>query len=255
MTNITLSTKPTTDRPLYQFASQIEAEVSYQVLAWFAVTESAAIGIFPLLSALEIARKENPEFFGEFFGPGFRHFRDEQQHANLWCRALLDFVENYPEVVKRVKVPDWRIKIMLGSIGKQHSVVDFGIDCLAFELIMQAFYDVAHPRLNYPAFAPIFQRVTRDEAEHTAYDQGYFANLMKNLPRHQRMLKIARFWRNLAGVLITMKPIFEAINRLQPLPASEFSERLTHYLSQTDLPGNPRLTRIILGFGWHGLKK
>lgn len=253
MTNLSISNQSTFNLKPYQFASETEADVSYQLISWFAVTESAAIGIFPLLSALEIARKERPEFFGEFFGSGFRHFRDEQQHANLWCHALLQFVEHYPEVVKRVKITDWRIKIMLGSIGKQHSVVDFGIDCLAFELIMQAFYDVAQPRLHYPAFAPIFQRITRDEVEHTAYDQGYFANLLKNMSRRQRMFKIARFWRNLTGVLITMKPVFEAINRLQPLPAAEFSERLTYYLSQTDLPGNPRLTKMILGFGWHGL--
>ena len=60
----------------------------------------------------------------------------EQHHANLWCRALLDFVDTYPEVVERVRLPGWYLRIMLRSIGKPHDVLGFTVDCLAFEVVM-----------------------------------------------------------------------------------------------------------------------
>ena len=165
----------------YEFANSAEAEATYFVLAWFAITESAALGIFPLLSALNQAQATDPTYFPIFFQEGFQHFRDEQRHANLWCRALLDFTVTYPEVVKQMRLPQGYLKIMLKSIGQSHSVLNFGIDCLAFELVMQALYDVIAPRLHYPPFGPIFQTIARDETAHTAFDRHYVGNLTTQL--------------------------------------------------------------------------
>lgn len=228
----------------YEFANRAEARATYFVIAWFAITESAAVGIFPLLSALNEAHTHDPAYFGQFFEHGFQHFKDEQRHANLWCRALLDFTQTYPEVVKEMKLPQRYLKIMLGSIGKQHSVLQFGTDCLAFELVMQALYDVVAPRLPYPPLQPIFQVITRDEVNHAAFDHGYIENLTVNFSKIKRFRLGFRFWRNTLGVLLTVGPLLTQINAWRPLPRRDFYTRLIFYQRQTVLPGSGKAAKF-----------
>ncbi len=227
---------PVTTEP-YEFANSAEAEATYFVLAWFAVTESAALGIFPLLSALNQAHETDPTYFPTFFQEGFQHFRDEQRHANLWCRALLDFTVTYPDVIKQTRLPQGYLKIMLKSIGQPHSVLNFGIDCLAFELIMQALYDVIAPRLHYPPLVPIFETIVRDEIDHTAFDHHYVGNHTTKLSPFKKFRAGLRFWRNTLGVLITVGPLLDLLDLWQPLPRRAFYQRLAHYQRQAGIFG------------------
>lgn len=222
----------------YSFSSEAEADATFLVIAWFAVSESAALGIFPLLSALQVSQAGDTGYFSRFFEEGFQHFRDEQRHANLWCRALKDFTERYPRVVKRAKLPFWLLKIMLKSVGKPHSVLNFGIDCLAFETALRAFYEVAQPRLPYPPLQTIFQVIIRDEEAHTDFGINYIFGLEGPLSRRQRLGVAFRFWRQLAGVIITLRPLLTAIDRHQTLPFKDFMARLAFYASQTGIPGS-----------------
>jgi hypothetical protein len=238
----------------YRFVTEAEADVTFLIIAWFAITESAALGIFPLLSALEIAKKERTEYFGEFFEPGFQHFRDEQQHANMWCRALLDFVKEYPEVVKRVELPHWLLGVTLKNIGKPHSVLDFGVDCLAFELAMRALYDVTAPRLEYPPLAPIFRRIIADEKLHTDFDEGYVKGQINQLAPFKRFLKTGRFWRNLTGVVITLRPLLYALDKHCPMPMNEFHQRLTYYVELSGMSKNPKILKLLPAVTYPGIK-
>lgn len=230
----------------YQFASEAEADATYLVLAWFAVSESAALGIFPLLPALQMSQKHDPSFLKQFFEPGFKHFRDEQRHANLWCRALLDFSGRYPEVIRRVKLPSWLLKVMLRSVGKPHSIRNFAVDCLAFETVLRAFYEVAQPRLSYPPLQPIFATIIRDEEEHTAFGHDYIFKLAGSLSRLDRALIAFRYWRNLAGVVMTVQPMLAALDRHQPLSFDEFLARLVPYVKETGIAGSRRLVPGLL---------
>ncbi len=238
----------------YQFATEAEADVTFLIIAWFAITESAALGIFPLLSALEIAKKDRPEYFGEFFEPGFQHFRDEQQHANMWCRALLDFVRQYPEVVKRVELPRWLLGVTLKNVGKPHSVIDFGVDCLAFELAMRALYDVTAPRLQYPPLAPIFRRIIADEAVHTDFDEAYVKGQIDQLRPFKRAIKISRFWRNLTGVVITLRPLLYALDKHRRMPMREFHQRLNYYVELSGLSKNRKILKLLPAVTYPGIK-
>lgn len=222
----------------YEFASPAEADATYLVIAWFAITESASIGIFPLLSALEISRKQDPGYFARFFEQGFQHFTDEQQHANMWCRALLDFTEKYPEVVRRVELPRQYLKIMLKSIGKPHSVLGFAVDCLAFEVVMQALYEVMQPRMAYPPVAHILKIISRDEVAHTDFGRDYLREVVGPLSTGQRVRVAFRYWRNTLGVLFTIEPMLKAISRYQPLPPGEFRRKLAHYARNTGIIGH-----------------
>lgn len=235
---------PTPER--YMFANAAEAEATYFVLAWFAISESAALGIFPLLDALNRAHDNDPAYFALFFEDGFRHFKDEQRHANLWCRALLDFSQNYPEAVSRMRLPQMMLKVMLRSIGKPHSVLNFGIDCLAFELVMRALYDVVAPRLSYPPLAPIFRVIIADEINHTRFDYTYVKNLTAGLSKFKKFLVAVRFWRNTLGVIWTVGPLLDLLDRYQPLPRREFYQRLAEYQKQVGVPGSNSLIPAML---------
>lgn len=230
------TSQPAAPSGRYEFVSPAEADATYFVLAWFAITELAALGIFPLLSALNHAYEREPAYFGQFFENGFRHFKDEQRHANLWCRALLDFSKTYPEVISRKRLPQRYLKIMLNSVAKPHSVLNFGIDCLAFEVVMQALYDVAAPRLSYPPLRPIFDTISRDEVAHTDFDNNYVAVLTSTASRYQKVLVGIRYWRNTAGVLLTIGPLLDAIDRVQAMPRHDFYQRLAFYQRQARVP-------------------
>jgi hypothetical protein len=237
--------QPLNSQSGYVFSNEAEAAATYLVIAWFAISESAALGIFPILSALETSHKTDPAYLGRFFEHGFQHFRDEQRHSNLWCRALRDFCCYYPEVIRKVELPGWLLQVMLKSVGKPHSVQDFAVDCWAFETVLRAFYDVALPRLKYPPLQPIFQTIMRDEQAHTAFGQDYLFTLNGPLSRRQRTQILLRFWRNLAGVVITIQPLLAALDRYQPLSRQEFSERLSFYAAETNLPGSRKLPALI----------
>ena len=221
----------------YEFANSAEADATYFVLAWFAITESAALGIFPLLSALNQAHETDPAYFPQFFQEGFQHFRDEQRHANMWCRALLDFTVIYPDVVKRTRLPQGCLELMLSRISQPHNVLNFGVDCLAFELVMQALYDVITPRLHYPPLVPIFQKIVRDEIDHTAFDRHYVGNLTIKLSVFKNFLVGLRFWRNTVGVLITVGPLLDWLDHWQPLPRRDFYQSLAHYQREAGIFG------------------
>jgi hypothetical protein len=236
-----LQSQTTANSPPYIFSTPAEADLTYLVIAWFAITESASLGIFPLLSALETARRKEPSYFARFFKNAFQHFNDEQQHANLWCQALLDFTGQYPEVVRRVKLPRQFLKIMLKSIGKPHSVLNFAVDCLAFEVVMQALYDVMEPRLAYPPVRAILQVIIRDEIAHTGFGRGYLAELFELLSTRQRYLIAFRYWGNMLGVLITISPLLKALNRHQALSQAEFWNKVALYSDDTGILGNYRL--------------
>ena len=236
---------PWLERP-YEFVSPAEADATYLVIAWFAITESASLGIFPLLAALETARKHDPASFGHFFETGFQHFTDEQHHANLWCRALLDFVEQYPQVVQRVQLPTQYLQIMLRSIGKPHDVLSFSVDCLAFEIVMQALYDVLQPRLDYPPLAPIWQVISSDERTHTDYGRQSLGRMTGPLTDWQRWRVAVRYWRNTLGVLITIKPMLEAVERHRPFLPGEFRRRLADYSRDSGVLGSRRLLPALI---------
>ncbi len=234
----------------YNFTSEAEAEATYLIIAWFAVTESAALGIFPILPALHQSRTQEVTFLARFFEHGLEHFHDEQRHANLWCKALLDFSQRYPQIVQRVKLPDWQLKIMLGSIGKPHSLKNFAIDCLAFETALRAFYEVARPRLNYPPLLPILRIITKDEEQHTNFGRGYVFELTGPLSRRERTMVAFRYWRNLTGVIITLRPLLNALSRHQFLPPEEFTAHLAQYARTSEMPGyNTRLLHFIARLG------
>ncbi len=240
---ISLQTCPDTNpaqaaEPEYIFSNPVEADVTYLIIAWFAVTESAALGIFPILPALQLGRSEGVPALHQFFKEGMQHFRDEQRHANMWCRALQDFAERYPEVVSRVAMPEWLLKIMLKSIGKPHNLRNFAIDCLAFETVMRAFYDVAYPRLHYPPILPIFRTIMKDEQDHTNFGHNYIFKDNQKLSRRESWGIAFRYWRNVAGVLITVQPLIKALNRLEFLPYRQFSAPLALYIKETGIAGS-----------------
>lgn len=221
----------------YRFESAAEAEATFLVIAYFAITESASLGIFPLLSVLKTARQEGSTSLLRFFEHGIRHFSDEQHHANLWCAILQDFVQQYPEVVERVKLPEALMKVMLKSIGKPHTITTFTLDCLAFEIVMQAFYDVALPRLSYPPLAPMFRLIIADEVAHTDNGEDYLHELMAKSPVWKRASLVVRFWKNIFGVIITLLALLNALNRLQPGIKTDFKRALINYLQKVNLPG------------------
>lgn len=223
---------------IYHFASPYEEDATYLVIAWFAISESASLGIFPLLSALHISKENDPAYFARFFENGFQHFRDEQRHANMWCKALLEFTENHPEVVKRVELPESFLKIMLKSMGKPHSVLEFGVDCLAFEVVMQALYEVLEPRLHYPPLARILQVIIKDEVAHTEFDRGYLPELLTPLSGRLKLRMIFRYWRNLLGVLITVRPMLKALQQHKALNKAEFRTRVAFYARQNGALGS-----------------
>jgi len=234
------------DPEIYSFASKAEADATYLVIAWFAITESAALGIFPIHAALGMGHSQGAAYITRFFEQSFRHFRDEQRHANLWCQALLEFAGRYPEVIKRVKLPDWLLGVMLKSVGKPHNVRQFAVDCLAFETVMRAFYDVAHCRLNYPPLQPIFQVIMRDEQKHTDFGQSYIFELEGPLLRRERAGVAFRYWRNLAGVLITIQPLLKALDKHKTLPYQEFSAQVAGYVQETGIAGSHKLVPGLL---------
>ncbi len=239
-------TLPLTDDNYYRFETAAEADVTYLVIAWFAITESASLGIFPLLSALETTRRDDPGAFNRFFETGFQHFTDEQHHANLWCRALLDFVERYPEVVKRVELPGAYLRIMLKSIGKPHDMLGFSVDCMAFEVVMQALYEVLQSRLVYPPLAHIWQVISRDEVVHTEFGRYSVRWLSQPLSWRQKLGWSLHYWRNTLGVMLTIQPILKALDLYKPLPAGEFKARLAHYCRDTGILGSHRLMPSLL---------
>ncbi len=230
----------------YQFASPAEADATYLVIAWFAITESASLGIFPLLAALETSRRADPTYFARFFKHGFTHFTDEQHHANLWCRALLDFTELYPEVVRRVELPSQYMRIMLKSIGKPHNVLEFSVDCLAFEVVMQTLYDALQPRLSYPPVVSILQVITQDEKIHTAFGRDYLSDLFGPLSRRQQIAIAFRYWRNMLGVLITIQPLLKSTALHRPFLAGEFRRKLAAYSRDTGILGSHKLIPNLL---------
>ncbi len=232
----------------YQFASSAEADATYLVMAWFAITESASLGIFPLLAALETSRREDPTYFARFFEHGFQHFTDEQSHANMWCRALLDFTEKYPEVVQRVKLPQQFMKIMLKSIGKPHSVLGFTVDCLAFEVVMQALYGVMQPRLNYPPVKNIIQIISRDESTHTDFGRYHLHELFGDLSAHRKFMVAFRYWRNSLGVLFTIQPLLKQVGQHSPLLPGEFRRQLANYSRNTGILGSRQLIPGLLAW-------
>ena len=239
----------TATRPPYVFASPAEADITYLIIAWFAVTESAALGIFPIHATIQTARTRGAGYIASFFEHGLEHFRDEQAHSNMWCRALLDFSRHYPDVVERVQLPGWQTRIMLSQIGKPHSVLDFSIDCLAFEVVMRALYDVTAPRLDYPPIKPIFARITADEANHTEFDRAYITGLLGELRGLARLRVGWRFWRNTGGVLITVQPLLAALHRYKPLARGEFAHAFARYVAEADIPGGETLApRLIARF-------
>lgn len=231
----------------YEFATQAEADATYLVIAWFAITESASLGIFPLLSALETARQHDPAYFGRFFEQSFQHFTDEQHHANLWCRALLDFTDRYPEVVRRVALPRQYMQIMLKSIGKPHSVLSFSVDCLAFEVVMQALYEVMQPRLTYPPVAKIMQIIMQDEVAHTSFGRTNLkTSLIRPQTRWQKLTVAFRYWRSTSGVLITIGPLLKALSKHRSLAPHEFQHKLALYSRDTGILGSQHLIPNLL---------
>ncbi len=240
---------PWPDQP-YQFSSQAEADATYLVIAWFAITEAASLGIFPLLPALETTRREaDPTFFARFFEHGFQHFTDEQNHANLWCRTLMDFTQRYPEVVQRVSLPQRYLKIMLKSIGKPHDVQGFAIDCLAFEVVMQALYEMLAARLVYPPVLHVLEVISRDERDHTLFGRHYLSDLFVPSRGWRRWTLGFRYWRNTLGVTLTVEPMLKAVNRHQPIPAGEFRRKLAHYARNTGLAGQNLVPNLLLRLG------
>lgn len=236
--------KFTTDSLEYNFSNQAELEATYFVIAWFAVTESASLGIFPIMAALETTAEKDATYFNRFFEHGFQHFTDEQAHANMWCRALQDFVEKYPEVVKQVSLPRWYMNIMLKSIGKPHDVAGFVIDCLAFEVVMQALYEVMSPRLNYPPVRQIVETILRDESAHTDFGRHHITTLVK--PRGWQRFKLSfRFWRNMLGVYVTIRPLLKMLDKYRPLAKGEFVDPLSKYAEDTSLHGQFLLPALI----------
>jgi hypothetical protein len=231
---------------VYKFESNAEADATFLVIAYFAVTESASLGIFPLLSVLEISRKQGTPAMLRFFEHGIQHFTDEQHHATLWCGILQDFARQYPEVVERVNLPNALMKVMLKSIGKPHTVTTFTLDCLAFETVMKAFYDVAYPRLSYPPLAPMFRLIMADEVAHTGNGETYLHQTLKRNRGWQYTRLIIRFWRNIAGVLITLLPLLDKLNRLQPGIKPEFKEALISHVQQVDLAGCRKLVPSLI---------
>jgi hypothetical protein len=105
----------------YAFATEAEADATCLVITWFAIVESTACGLLPVLPALEIARaRDDLGYLDRFLQHGLRHFRDEQTHADLWCEALADFSRRFPEVVKRARLPRWLMDMMLRRVGVPH---------------------------------------------------------------------------------------------------------------------------------------
>lgn len=98
----------------FQFETEAEADATCLLITWFAIVESAALGVLPVLPALDIAReRDDLGYLEAFFSHGLRHLKDEQMHANIWCKALLDFSRAYPDVIKRARLPGWLMKSML----------------------------------------------------------------------------------------------------------------------------------------------
>jgi hypothetical protein len=236
---------PSREPEEYNFSSSAEQDATYFVTAWFAVTESASLGIFPLLPALETSATD-PAYFSRFFERGFIHFKDEQRHANLWCKALHDFTKRYPDSVRRVKLPRTYMRIMLRSIGKPHDVAGFVTDCLAFEVVMQALYDVLTPRLDYPPVRRILEIISRDEEAHTDFGRHHFANLLQPFSAMRRARLAFRFWRNLLGVCITISPMLKAVGKHHPFAPGEFYARLSHYARESEIAGSRTLAPKIL---------
>jgi hypothetical protein len=230
----------------YRFGSKEEADATYLVIAYFTVTEAASLGIFPLLSVLNTSRKQGTATMLRFFEHGIQHFTDEQHHANLWCGILQDFARHYPDVVERVSLPEALLKVMLKSIGKPHTVTTFTLDCLAFETVMKAFYDVAYHRLSYPPLAPMFRLIMADEVAHTANGEQYLHETIHQHGSWRRGWLVFRFWRNLAGVVVTLLPLLNALNRLQPGIKREFKQTLIAHVQKVDFPGCKELAPKII---------
>ncbi|WP_437605175.1 hypothetical protein WMF20_28865 [Sorangium sp. So ce834] len=237
------------DAPVsFGFESDAEADATCLLITWFAVVESAALGVLPVLPALDLARERGDlRYLDSFFAHGLKHLRDEQAHANLWCEALLDFTRAYPDVVERARLPGWLMKSMLRRVAVPHDVLEFAVDCLAFEVVMSAFYEIAAPRLSYPPLGPVFRRLAIDERAHTAYDRAYLEGYLSrsSLPAHLRA--ISRYWWHTAGVLATVVPLLRALDRHRPLPRGAFRRRLAAHIQGSGMPGCRRIAPALLG--------
>lgn len=237
------------DAPMsFTFATEAEADATCLLITWFAVVESAALGVLPVLPALDLAlARGDLGYLEAFFAHGLRHLKDEQAHANLWCKALLDFTRAYPEVVARARLPGWLMKSMLRRVAVPHDVLEFAVDCLAFEVVMSAFYEIAAPRLSYPPLEPVFRRLAVDEEAHTAYDRAYLDGFFarSRLPSYVRAT--ARYWWHTAGVLATVVPLLRALDRHRRLPRGAFRRALVAHLHDAGMPGCRRVAPALLG--------
>lgn len=231
----------------FAFESEAEADATCLLITWFAIVESAALGVLPVLPALDLAReRDDLGYLESFFAHGIRHLKDEQMHANLWCKALLDFSRAYPDVVKRARLPGWLMKMMLRKVAVPHGVLEFAVDCLAFEVVMSAFYKVAAPRLSYPPLEPVFRRLASDEEAHTAYDLAYLEGFFARSSRSAHLRATARYWWHTAGVLATVVPLLRALDRHKPLPRGSFRKALAAHIQESGMPGCRRLVPALL---------